>query len=43
MSSNTGAGPELDETREQALPAVPNAPEPLTTLIASNAAAAQAY
>jgi dienelactone hydrolase len=43
LNYTTGAGPEIDQTREQALLADPNMPEPLTTLTASNAAAAQAY
>ena len=34
---------EIDQTREQALLANPDMPEPLTTLTASNAAAARAY
>jgi hypothetical protein len=34
---------EIDQTREQALLADPGMPEPLTTLTASNAAAARAY
>ena len=36
-------GAEIDQTREQALLAIPNILEPLTTLTASNAAAARAY
>ena len=43
LNYTTGAVPEIDQTREQALLAEPNMPEPLTTLTASNAAAAQAY
>jgi dienelactone hydrolase len=43
LNYTTGAGPEIDQAREQALLADPNMPEPLTTLTASNAAAAQAY
>jgi hypothetical protein len=39
----TGMAAELDQTREQALLADPTLPEPLTTLTASNAAAARAY
>jgi hypothetical protein len=35
--------PEIDQAREQALLANPDMPEPLTTLTASNAAAARAY
>jgi dienelactone hydrolase len=40
---NTALPSELEQTREQALLAVPNIPEPLTTLTATNAAAARAY
>jgi predicted dienelactone hydrolase len=36
-------GAEIDQTREQALLADPSIPEPLTTLTASNTAAARAY
>jgi dienelactone hydrolase len=43
LNYTTGAGPEIDQAREQALLANPNIPEPLTTLTASSAAAAQAY
>jgi hypothetical protein len=39
----TGMGRVIDQTREQALLAHPDIPEPLTTLIPENAAAAQAY
>ena len=39
----TGMGPEIDQTREAALLADPNIPEPLTILTASNAPAARAY
>jgi dienelactone hydrolase len=39
----TGVGPEIDQTREAALQADPDIPEPLTTLTSSNAAAARAY
>jgi hypothetical protein len=39
--ANTEA--EIDQLREQALAADPNIPEPLTTLTASNVAAARAY
>jgi predicted dienelactone hydrolase len=38
-----GLAAEIDQTREQALLANPNMAEPLTTLTASNAAAARAY
>jgi dienelactone hydrolase len=40
---NTGLCDLIDQTREQALLANPMLPEPLTTLIASNAAAGAAY
>jgi len=43
LNYTTGAGPEIDQAREQALLTDPNIPEPLTTLTASNAAAAQAF
>ena len=36
-------GSEIDQTREAALLADPTLPEPLTTLTATNAAAARAY
>ena len=39
----TGAAAEIDQTREAALFADPTIPEPLTTLTASNVAAARAY
>lgn len=39
----TGMGAEIDQTREAALLANPEIPEPLTTRTASNAAAARAY
>jgi hypothetical protein len=39
----TGMGPETQQTREAALRADPTLPEPLTTLSATNAAAARAY
>jgi len=39
----TSMGSEIDQTREAALLADPTLPEPLTTLTASNAAAARAY
>jgi hypothetical protein len=43
LSYNTNLAAEIDQTREQALLANPGMPEPLTTLTASNAAAARAY
>jgi hypothetical protein len=43
LSYNTNLAAEIDQTREQALLANPDLPEPLTTLTASNAAAARAY
>jgi hypothetical protein len=42
-SYQTDAGSEIDQTREAALLADPTLPEPLTTLTATNAAAARAY
>jgi acetyl esterase/lipase len=43
VNFNTGLCDLIDQTREQALLANPALPEPLTTLTASNAAAAAAY
>ena len=43
FSYNANLAAEIDQTREQALLANPDMPEPLTTLTASNAAAARAY
>lgn len=43
VSFQTDTGSEIDQTREAALLADPTLPEPLTTLTATNAAAARAY
>jgi len=43
LSYATGMGAEIDQTREAALLADPSLPEPLTTRIATNPAAARAY
>jgi len=43
LSYQTGMGAEIDQTREAALLADPSLPEPLTTRIATNPAAARAY
>ena len=43
MSYATGMCDEIDQTREAALVADPVLPEPLTTRIATNPAAARAY
>jgi hypothetical protein len=43
FSYNANLAAEIDQTREQALLANPDMPEPLTTLTATNAAAARAY